>query len=77
MASRIKYYWVDDIKSSERSANIDKTVFTKWEMCEIDIFECIDLFRRNNRMRYRIEPEMFEQWLNSLGYWRSMQCEEE
>lgn len=58
------------IKASNRAIQADRKVFSEWEEGKISVWECIDAFRENNRIKRPIDPEQFERWLNSLGYWR-------
>lgn len=62
------------LKRGTNTINRDKAAFQAWMDGKISIYECINEFRFNNRIKKDvvIDPIDFELWLNSLGYWRSM-----
>lgn len=62
------------LKHGTKTISRDKATFQAWMDGKISIYECINEFRLNNRIKKDvvIDPIDFEYWLNSLGYWRSM-----
>lgn len=50
----------------------DNATFGKWEDKEISTEECIEEFKQNNYIDYKIKikPEEFVRWLNGLGWKR-------
>ena len=61
-----------NLRSSERATNCDQRIFRRLELGEIDLNECKELFRKNNKISQKeyekINDLMFVNWLGSLGW---------
>lgn len=58
------------IKYLKKSSYKDTKTFNKWINDEIDLEQCIDEFRKNNRIpnHVHINTLEFAIWLNGLGW---------
>lgn len=74
--SKIQSLLADTLKASAQ----DSTTFHDWESGRISTAVCIKRFRKHNSVRPDVDISQveMEEWLNSLGYRRSIyQWEEE
>lgn len=60
--------WIKYLKTSVRDD--DKKIFQMWVMDEINLDECLRLFRKHNKIPKKVDIStiQFARWLNSLGW---------
>lgn len=62
------------------AVTMDKHDFEMWNNHRISTEECIRCFCKNNNHigeEFTIDPEMFERWLESIGYLKNKKAREE
>lgn len=72
--------YADFLDRSWRARSQDQKVFNQWEKKMISTEECFRLYRENNRIVGKApayQKDLFEYWLNSLGYRRERYDEKE
>lgn len=65
--------YADYLSSSSLSRTLDQKTFREWEEGQISTEECFKRYLSNNAIRKGgpfYHQQLFEHWLNSLGYRR-------
>lgn len=60
--------WIKYLKTSVRDD--DKKIFQMWVMDEINLEQCLMLFRKHNKIPQKVNIDIMEfaKWLNELGW---------
>lgn len=68
----------DHLKHGGKAASMDNTTFLSWERGDITTYECFEQYCNNNDIDQAplYQKDLFEHWLNSLGYRRSAYVED-
>lgn len=65
--------YADYLLSTSLARTLDQKSFREWEEKKISTEECFRQYRLNNNIKGKApvyQKELFEYWLNSLGYRR-------
>lgn len=63
------------LNKSGKASSEDQKIFRLWELRQLTTDECIEIFLENNKQPQGlyINPDEFEKWLHSLGYYQDME----
>ena len=59
-----------NLRKSPVATKCDRDIFAEWEEGAVTTEECIDVFKKNNRIDMPIPSGLFSLWLLNLGYIR-------